>query len=59
MFSIDKADSGREVDRRLDVSAARDSFPGHLGEVSDLGEVGVDATNAVRRLIQDVHDCVN
>lgn len=63
MFSIDKADSWRQVDRRrlkgTDVSAALDSLTGHLWKVGDLGDVGLGANDAGHWLAQDVQDTVN
>lgn len=63
MFPIDKAHSWRQVDssrlKLIDVSAALDSFTGHLGKVSDLGEVRLGAGDSSERLVQDIQDVVN
>lgn len=58
MFSIDKADSWRQAER-IDVSTALDGFAGHLRKVGDLRDVGMGATDAVQRLVQDVQDIIN
>lgn len=63
MFPIDKAHSWRQVDssrlKLIDVSAALDSFTGHLGKVSDLGEVRLGAGDSSEWLVQDIQDVVN
>lgn len=63
MFPIDKAHGWRQVDssrlKLIDVSAALDSFTGHLGKVSDLGEVRLGAGDSSERLVQDIQDVVN
>lgn len=63
VFSIDKADSWRQVDgrrlERIGVSAALDGFTGHLWKVSDQGEVGLGVNDAAHRLVQDVQDMIN
>lgn len=63
MFSVDKADSWRQVDRRrlkkVRVSAGPDGFTGKLRQVGDLRVQGLGALDAAHWLFQDVHDMVN
>lgn len=60
MFPIDKAHSWEQVDTSwLHLSATLNSFTGHLGKVSDLGEMRLGARDSAERLVQDIQDVVN
>lgn len=63
MFPVDKAHSWRQVDssrlKLIGVSAALNSFTGHLGKVRDLGEERLGAGDSTERLVQDIQDVVN
>lgn len=63
MFSVDKADSWRHVDRRrlkrVHVPAGLEGFTGKLRQVGDLRVLGLGALDAAHWLFQDVQDMVN